>query len=61
MAKANKPESTLESRAWELFARNVIVGGTPSVSHEHLAKECFEAAAVFELFAENENKEPTKG
>lgn len=63
MAKSHKNESpALESRAWELFANNVVVGGTPTVSHEYLARECFEAAAVFELIANDiDHKEQPKG
>lgn len=62
MAKAIKNETTLEVRAWELFAHNVLVGGTPSVSHDELARQCFEAAAIFELVASDiDHKEPSKG
>lgn len=49
--------SLLESRAWELFVANVPVGAALSHTPEHLAEECFKAAAVFEAVAD-QHKEP---
>lgn len=46
------PVDSLESRAWELFVANVPVGGVATHTPEHLAQECFKAAAKFEAVAE---------
>lgn len=51
--------SLVESRAWELFAANITVGGQPSHTPQYLAQECFKAAAVFEAVAKQQNE--TKG
>lgn len=57
---AEAPPSPLrELRAWELFARSVQVSGTPTHTHDHLAAECFKAAAAFEAVAEQQTE--TKG
>lgn len=52
-----KSKNETEDRAWELFAANVVVAGQPSVTADHLAKECFKAVAVFEAIA-NEQHAP---
>lgn len=59
MAKKTEPDAgLLESRAWELFAKAAVVGGTATVSHDHLARECFQAAAEFASVANERNAQP---
>jgi hypothetical protein len=62
MAK-QKPEpgsvSLLESRAWDLFCARVNVDGISTVTPDHLARECFKAASVFQAVADQETDRTT--